>query len=99
MLPPPTPFKLFVFSAGVFEMRTAPFLLAVALGRFIRFGVLSLLVVRYGPQIVHVLGHAMQQHLALTLVVFGAVVAFGAWLVTRQVHPGRKHTAAETDVR
>ena len=30
MLPPPTPFKLFVFAAGVFEMRTASFLLAVA---------------------------------------------------------------------
>jgi len=99
MLPPPTPFKLFVFAAGVFEMRTAVFLLAVAVGRFVRFGILSVLVVRYGPQIVHVLGHAMQQHLALTLVVFGAVVAFGTWLVTRQVHASRKHSAAETDVR
>ncbi|HMF15608.1 MAG TPA: VTT domain-containing protein, partial [Gemmataceae bacterium] len=40
-LPPPTPFKLFVFSAGVFEMRLPHFLLAIASGRLIRFGILS----------------------------------------------------------
>jgi len=31
MLPPPTPWKAFVFAAGVFEMRVAPFMLAVFL--------------------------------------------------------------------
>ncbi len=52
MLPPPTPFKLFVFSAGVFEMKPVAFLLAVISGRLVRFGVLSLLTVIFGPQIV-----------------------------------------------
>ncbi len=28
-LPPPTPWKVFVFAAGVFEMRVAPFMLSV----------------------------------------------------------------------
>ena len=28
MLPPPTPWKIFVFAAGVFEMRVVPFMLA-----------------------------------------------------------------------
>jgi membrane protein YqaA with SNARE-associated domain len=33
MLPPPTPWKAFVFAAGVFEMRVGPFMLAVFCGR------------------------------------------------------------------
>jgi membrane protein YqaA with SNARE-associated domain len=52
MLPPPTPFKLFVFSAGVFEMRIPAFLLAIVSGRLVRFGILSVLTVIFGPQIV-----------------------------------------------
>ncbi len=38
MLPPPTPWKVFVFAAGVFEMRVTLFLLAVFAGRCIRCG-------------------------------------------------------------
>ncbi len=41
MLPPPTPWKAFVFAAGVFEMRVALFMLAVFTGRLIRWLVLS----------------------------------------------------------
>ena len=37
MLPPPTPWKLFVFAAGVFEMRIVPFMLAVFCGRLVRW--------------------------------------------------------------
>src|SRR3974390_3452967 len=37
MLPPPTPWKVFVFSAGVFEMRVVPYMLAVFFGRLIRW--------------------------------------------------------------
>jgi membrane protein YqaA with SNARE-associated domain len=51
-LPPPTPFKLFVFSAGVFEMKVPQFLIAIVSGRLIRFGVLALITVLFGPQIV-----------------------------------------------
>ena len=32
MMPPPTPWKLFVFGAGVFEMKTSAFMLAVSSG-------------------------------------------------------------------
>src|SRR5215467_15655796 len=52
MLPPPTPFKLFVFSAGVFEMRLPWFLAAIVTGRLVRFSVLAVLTVIFGPQIV-----------------------------------------------
>ena len=97
MLPPPTPFKVFVFAAGVFEMRVLPFLAAVALGRFIRFLALSLLVVRYGPQIIHVIGEGIHRHLTVTLLIFGAIVAFGTWLITRQVQASRRDRALTSD--
>ena len=43
MLPPPTPFKLFVLAAAVSEMQFSHFLLAIFAGRFVRFLVLSIL--------------------------------------------------------
>lgn len=57
MLPPPTPWKVFVFSAGVFEMRVRSFLLAVFLGRVIRWGVLAILVLKLGPEAVNLVAH------------------------------------------
>jgi membrane protein YqaA with SNARE-associated domain len=46
MMPPPTPWKAFVFAAGVFEMRVMPFMLAVFCGRMVRWLVLSMLVLK-----------------------------------------------------
>jgi membrane protein YqaA with SNARE-associated domain len=57
MLPPPTPWKVFVFSAGVFEMRVRSFLLAVFLGRIVRWGVLAILVLKLGPEAVNLVAH------------------------------------------
>jgi membrane protein YqaA with SNARE-associated domain len=74
MMPPPTPWKLFVFGAGVFEMKTRDFMLAVFLGRLIRFGVLSFLTIRYGPEMVHVVSDAAKRHLAVLMVSLGVVV-------------------------
>jgi len=75
MMLPPTPWKLFVLGAGVFEMRVLNFMLAVFVGRFIRFGVESLLVIRYGPQIVHELGVVMHQHMIAALSVLAVILA------------------------
>lgn len=87
MLPPPTTWKLFVFAAGVFEMRTVTFMLAVFIGRCVRFGVESVLVVKYGPQIVTVLADVAKRHLAATLVVL--LLIFGAlgWWIWQKLRP------------
>jgi membrane protein YqaA with SNARE-associated domain len=85
LMPPPTTWKLFVFGAGVFEMRTLNFLLAVLVGRLIRFGIEAALVVKYGPQIVNVLGDFARRHFALTIgllvLIFGAL----AWWIWRKL--------------
>lgn len=74
MLPPPTPWKLFVFAAGVFDMRVVNYMLAVFAGRAVRFGIESLLVIRYGPQIIHDLGNVAHKHLAA--LIFSVIVLF-----------------------
>jgi membrane protein YqaA with SNARE-associated domain len=74
MMPPPTPWKLFVFGAGVFEMKTRDFMVAVLVGRLIRFSVLSFLTIRYGPEIVHVLTDAARRHLAVLMMGLGVVI-------------------------
>ena len=75
-LPPPTPWKLFVFAAGVFEMPIAVFMLAVFCGRLVRWLVLSLLVLKLGPEAV-----TLVQHHALMAfeVVMGLALAGFAW--------------------
>ena len=66
-LPPPTPWKPLVFAAGVFKMRLALFMLAVFLGRCVRFGVPALLTVLYGPQFVAEGGRLVHEHTHLLL--------------------------------
>lgn len=84
MLPPPTPWKAFVFAAGVFEMRVAAFMLAVFVGRLVRWGILSFLVVRYGPQIVNVITDALKQHVVIVLCSLGAIFGLLLLMVLRK---------------
>jgi len=77
MLPPPMPFKIFVLGAAVFEMRFRDFLGAIFLGRFVRFGVLSVLVLWFGPQIVGLIGRVFKRHWILVLFVVLAIVGVG----------------------
>jgi len=48
LLPPPTPFKVFVVAAGVFEVPLISFTSAVALARLIRYFGIGYLAIRYG---------------------------------------------------
>ena len=86
MLPPPVPFKVFVLAAAVFEMRFAHFLAAVFAGRFVRFFVLSLLTLWFGPQIVGLVGGMFRQHIywVLAVVVVGVVVGLVVWRMRKK---------------
>jgi membrane protein YqaA with SNARE-associated domain len=84
MMPPPTPWKAFVFAAGVFEMRVMPFVLAVFAGRLIRWLVLSLLVLKLGPSAVSLMTDVVKDHLAVFLGVLVLIfVAIGVWVVLK----------------
>lgn len=82
ILPPPTPWKLFVISAGVFEMRVSIFLLAVFVGRIIRNLITALLTIEYGPEIVNIAGRLATRHrflLVVGLLVFLAALVYWIW--------------------
>ena len=79
MLPPPTPFKLFVLGAAIFEMRFTHFLAAIFAGRFVRFFVLSILTIKFGPQVIHVASELFRHHLNWVLGAIG--VALAVWLL------------------
>jgi len=49
LLPPPTPFKVFVLSAGTFGISWPKFLTAVVIGRGIRYFSEGILALVYGP--------------------------------------------------
>ena len=92
MLPPPMPFKIFVLGAAVFEMRFRDFLVAIFAGRFVRFGVLSLLVLWFGPQIIGLLASLFKRHWIWIV----AVIAVGicVWLVLRKVQGSKRKEQA-----
>jgi membrane protein YqaA with SNARE-associated domain len=86
MLPPPTPWKAFVFAAGVFEMRVLPFMAAVFCGRMVRWIVLSLLVLKLGPGAVQV----VEQHSLTAAAIVGALAIIGfVWWWMRKKRAGK----------
>ncbi len=75
LLPPPTPFKIFVLAAGVLEVPLSSFVSAIALARAIRYFGIGYLTIRYGDQAMPFL----KQHkldVTLAVIVF-ALVSYG----------------------
>ncbi|HZB88664.1 MAG TPA: VTT domain-containing protein [Terracidiphilus sp.] len=82
MLPPPTPWKVFVFAAGVFEMKVLPYVAAVAAGRMVRWTVLALLVLKLGPGAVDMVAH---HAVPVVIAVIGlAVAGFAVWWLRKR---------------
>jgi len=91
MLPPPTPYKLIVLSAAAFEMDWHRFLAAIFLGRVARFTILSILVIKYGRQVVDLMASLVRQHLLATgIAVAGLVVMV---FLFRRLRSRRKNVA------
>jgi membrane protein DedA with SNARE-associated domain len=83
IMPPGFPFKLFVFSAGIAEMTYIRFLISIFAGRLARFLILSALTIRFGPQIVTLMGVLIRQHLVATLLGIAAL-ALIIYLISRR---------------
>jgi membrane protein YqaA with SNARE-associated domain len=77
LLPPPTPFKVFVLSAGTFGISWPKFLIAVVIGRGIRYFSEGILAVIYGPAAIEfVHDNYGKIGLALAVVIVASVVVF-----------------------
>jgi len=95
MLPPPAPFKIFVFSAGVFEMKVRAFLLAVFSGRLLRFGILSVLTIVFGQEIVDLTRDLIRKHPSIAVAI-GVIILGVLYFVYRMFREAAKEVAVET---
>lgn len=93
MLPPPTPFKLFVLAAAISEMSFVRFLLAVFCGRAVRFLILGILTIKFGPDVVRLTGELFGHHYywILAAVVMGMIV----WLTLHRKRRRSREAASE----
>jgi membrane protein YqaA with SNARE-associated domain len=70
LLPPPTPFKIFVFAAGVFEIPLWSYISAITLARAIRYFGVGYLAIRYGNDALPYLkGHKLEATVVIALFV------------------------------
>jgi membrane protein YqaA with SNARE-associated domain len=70
LLPPPTPFKIFVFAAGVFEAPLWSFTSAISLARAIRYFGIGYLAIRYGNDALPYLrNHKLEATVVIVLVI------------------------------
>jgi len=70
VLPPPFPFKPFVLCAGVFRLKTWRFLIAIFIGRSVRFLIEGWLAIRFGEDAARII----RQHGWKVLIVVAVVV-------------------------
>jgi membrane protein YqaA with SNARE-associated domain len=85
LLPPPTPFKIFVFAAGVFEVPLASFTLAITIARLLRYFAIGFLAVKYGPDALPYLEHHKLQ-VAVAVILFVASSYFLSRVILRHKH-------------
>jgi membrane protein YqaA with SNARE-associated domain len=93
ILPPPVPFKAFVLAAGAAGVGRVDFLVAVAVGRGVRYFGEGVLAMLYGERALDFI----RDNTAMVSVVLGIAVGILAagWFVWRRRHPGTE--AARTD--
>ena len=88
LLPPPTPFKIFVLAAGVFEVPLVSFTSAITLARLIRYLGIGYLAIRYGNDALPFLRqHKLQTAAVLVAFVILSYVASRLILRKRQHQP------------
>ena len=87
LLPPPTPFKIFVFAAGVFEAPLAGFTSAITLARLFRYFGVGYLAVRFGADAMpYLVAHKLQA----TVLVIGLVAVsylLSRWILRQRPNP------------
>ncbi|HEX4348659.1 MAG TPA: VTT domain-containing protein [Vicinamibacterales bacterium] len=89
LLPPPAPFKIFIILAGIAGISVTRFVLAIAIGRTIRYFAEGFLAVRYGDQAIEYV-HANGKTVSLALVGLILAGAAGYFLWTKARRRSRR---------
>jgi membrane protein YqaA with SNARE-associated domain len=94
LLPPPAPFKIFVLLAGVAHMRLAHFVVAIAIGRGLRYFGEGWLAVMYGE---HAIDYIHENGTTVSLVLAGLVVAGAIAILILRKFGGSGTASSEAD--
>jgi membrane protein YqaA with SNARE-associated domain len=87
LLPPPTPFKVFVLAAGVFRVPLWSFTTAVTIARIVRYFAIGYLAVKYGPQALPYLATHKLTVIAALIILVGASYAASKFIMyEKKVH-------------
>lgn len=98
MMPPPFPLKVFEFAAGVFEMKPALFAAAIFCGKFVRFLAFAILMVVYGPKILHSFMYGLHRHSNLMVGLAGLiVVGLAVFILRRSFAKRRESPSSDND--
>ncbi|MCL4811570.1 MAG: VTT domain-containing protein [Vicinamibacteraceae bacterium] len=80
MLPPPTPFKLFILLAGVAGVSTAKLVAAVAIGRGLRYFAVGLLTLYYGEAaLLYLAKHATRVGVVIVVLLVAGALLWWWW--------------------
>jgi len=88
LLPPPTPFKIFVFAAGVFEVPLISYTTAITIARFFRYFGIGYLAIRYGADAMPYLIHHKLQVTVFVISLVTVSFVLSRVLLSRQPPPG-----------
>lgn len=78
LLPPPFPFKAFNLSAGVLKIHWVRFVIAVSIGRLLRFSLEALLAIQFGEEAIEII----KRH-GLKVLAVVALAGLGFWAYRR----------------
>ena len=87
LLPPPTPFKVFVVAAGVFEVPLFSFTSAIALARAIRYFGMGYLAIRYGANALPYLATHKWQVAGIVIALVAASYALSRLILRHRPSP------------
>jgi len=86
LLPPPTPFKVFVFAAGVFEVPLLSYTSAITIARLLRYFGIGYLAIRYGREALPYLKNHWLQVTLLAIVAVTLSYVLSRLLLKRRAH-------------
>ena len=84
MLPPPTPFKIVVFAAGVFEVPLLSFASAIGIARLIRYFGVGYLAVKYGNNALPFLAQHKVDVIIVLALFAGVSYGLSRWILRKR---------------
>ena len=88
LLPPPAPFKIFILLAGVVGISATRLVVAIGIGRGVRYLALGILAVRYGDR---AMAYMREHGTAVSLEALSVlVIGFGGYLLWSNARAGKR---------